>query len=815
MRVAIPALICSMAVSIGTVSDASAQPASYGQYLVVLDDSGSMDQTDPRRLVVMASLALTAGLEDGDQVMLVGLNELASGDVSGPAFRSPRELLARRDGPEAALPVSIPRADRIGTHEGQTPCRAALSRAQTILESVASAGAPQTLLLLTDGACNGGTIDRPDAWLQSMRSHREGRFRFVLLMRQGGGRPDRRLVQLAQATGWTGDTSVAFDARALLRAFADVLSFSRGLRYDDGGRVGLERTFAGARSVRSLAISDSGASRIQLQRLENGQETAMVGGPTYRSDYGWSFRVARGGSRDVPYSVRSPTEGVEVLVIPVYGRLRIEGVVAPCGTRPPLPWTAEWAVRAGQPACAFARLVGDAGETIVPGRSFDFQMELCETGECEGASAMQPSDDGTFNAVLGDLPLGRHERTFRARGGALAFPVVERRGFAAVSFGVHHVAYSSDPDHPIHSVDLGVLPKPTPEEISLVVTGSFPASSRGAVGCALTGAAAECLQCTVDNPEVELQDRMTLQVHLEATPLCQVASQQGELPIVGSISLTPNGGAEGQLSAHLVPVRGTLRYAEAAGVELSVEGGSEASAALSVPAPAALTEVSAEVELDASGLEVVVEAPGRIRGDANGVAEIRVHAEAAECCTPKTYEGHIELSVGNSVLRVPLSVHVRDPGFWVCPFRRILRWTIAILSILLLIWIVRGFLAPAKFRDGALILSADSHEHLLELREGDDGYRKLKRFVETKRGFRRPGALYLGGRMAPLPSLKRMPEDGRIEALPGGGAQLIVTGPGIERFTESKGWHELEPGTTPVSSKVQLRRGDTYLEFRR
>ncbi|HJL30045.1 MAG TPA: hypothetical protein RMI62_13300, partial [Polyangiaceae bacterium LLY-WYZ-15_(1-7)] len=66
--------------------------ASYGQYLVVLDDSGSMDDTDPRRLVVLASLALAAGLEDGDQVMLAGLNELAAGEAAAPAFRSPREL---------------------------------------------------------------------------------------------------------------------------------------------------------------------------------------------------------------------------------------------------------------------------------------------------------------------------------------------------------------------------------------------------------------------------------------------------------------------------------------------------------------------------------------------------------------------------------------------------------------------------------------------------------------------------------------------------------------------------------------------------
>ena len=796
-------------------ASAEAQQSSYGQYLVVLDDSGSMDRSDERRLVVMASLALAAGLEDGDQVMLVGLNELASGEVSGPAFRSPRELLPRRDGPEGALPVASPRATRIGTHDGQTPCRAALERGRSILEAVASAGAPQTLLMLTDGACNGGAVEPAERWLGGLRSHREGRFRFVLLVRDGAGRPDRRLVDYARRTGWTGDATVAFDARALLRSFADVLSFSRGLRYDDGGRIGLERTFAGARNVRALAISEGGAERIQLERVDAGGTAPLQGGPTYRSTYDWSFRVARSGARDVPYALRSRTAGVEVLVIPVYGRLRIEGVVVPCGTRPPLPWTSEWAVRAGQPACALARLVGDAGETIEPGKSFDFHMELCADPECNEASAMQPDVDGTFNAVLGDLPLGRHERTFRAAGGALAFPVIERRGFAAVSFGVHHVARSEDPDTPIHAIDLGTLPHETSDELSLVVTGSFPADARGTVACEVTGAASACLRCVPTSPEVALQDRMTMQLGIEATPFCDVVSEQGPLPLAAQITLSPTGSAQGQLTPHVIPVRGRLVYASADRVTVQLAGGNETDTEVAVPAPPALTEVEAEVELDASDLEVSVLPPGRIRGDDDGRATITVHAEAEECCSPEAYDGHLVLRAGESTLHVPLRVTVTDPGFWVCPFRKILRWTLGILGLLFLIWLVRGFLKPAKFRDGALILYCDSHERLLKLREGDDGYRKLKRFIETKRGFRRNAALHLGGPRAPLPSLKRLPDDARIEALPGGGAQLIVTGPGVERFTESKGWHELEPGTHNVSSKIQLRRDETYLEFRR
>ncbi|MAC28817.1 MAG: hypothetical protein CMH59_20430 [Myxococcales bacterium] len=791
--------------------------ASYGQYLVVLDDSGSMDDTDPRRLVVLASLALAAGLEDGDQVMLAGLNELAAGEAAAPAFRSPRELLAGRDGEEGPRPASGERVARLGRREGRTPCRGALERARTILNAVADAGAPQTLLLLTDGACTGGSVGSAERWLQGLRSHREERFRFVPLIRQGGGRLDRGLGQLAERTGWVGETQVAFDARALLRAFAGVLSFSRGLRYDDGGRVGLERTFAGARAVRALAIAPGGAERIALQRVERGGEaTAVAGGATFQGEQGWSFRVASLGPRETPYAVRTGTPGAEVLVIPVYGRLRVEAVVAPCGDAPPLPWTVERAVRAGQPACAWARLVGDAGESLVPGESFDFGLELCATSGCEAPSAMQPGEEGRFHAVLGDVPLGRHERTFRATGGALAFPVVTRRGFAAMSFGVHQVARAEAPETPIAEIDLGALPKPTPEQLSLVYTGSFPAGAQAAVRCELEGPAAGCVRCVPASERLALQDRMNVQLTVEATPFCAAASEDGALPFSAQLVLAPEGAAAEALPAHALPLRGELRHAAVEPLELSLLGGSVGDELGRVPAPASPTAVEAEIELDDDDLTLSVSVPERVRAEEDGRAPLSFHVEAGECCAPGTHEGVLHLRSGESVLDVPVRVEVRDPGFWVCPGQRILRWAAAVLGVLLLIWIVRGFLGPAKLRDGALLLYARSHERLLELRDGDDGWRQLKRFVETKRGFRRNAALHLGGRRAPLPSLKRMPDDGRIEARKGDGATLIVSGPGVERFTESKGWHELEPGEYPVSNRIVLKRGEElFLEFRR
>lgn len=796
-------------------SPAAAQQASYGQYLLVLDDSGSMDQSDPRRLVEMAALGFVGALEDGDQVMLAGLNELASGSL-GPTFRSPREILEGRDGPEGARTIG---SEHLETHEGQTPCHDALEHARRILNAMASAGAPQTLLLLTDGACNGGAVEPAERWLASLRAR--DRFRFVPLMRQGRGRIDPALADLAERTGWTDPTRVDFDARALLRAFAQVLSFSRGLRYDDGGRIGLERTFAGARTVRVLAITEQGAEQIALERVDRNGSRALAGGPTFRNpEHGWSLRVTADEPADIPYAVRSPTTGAEVMVIPVYGRLRVEGVVAPCGEAPELPWNHERTVRAGQPACAWARLVGDRTETIHPDESFAFSMEVCEQQGCADASPMQAGSAGTFHAQLGaETPLGRHERTFRASGDGLAAPVETRRGFSAVSFGIHRVATSAAPAVPIQDVALGVLPEPTSEDVQLVVNGAFPADAEATVRCTVEAdpAIAECVRCAPSTSHLALSDPFHVQARVSATAFCPAVSEEGrDVPIEMRLVIRP----EGEVPERSIPIRATLHYPRVEQVQLDVLGGSEVTREVQVPAPVAMDEVTARVELDVDGLEAgPAEETERMRAGEEGMAGRAVEARAEDCCGVDTYRGTLVLSAsgGGPDLEVPLAVRVVDPGFWVCPGKQIATWTAVLLGLLFLGWVVRGFVSPAKFREGAVLAWAESHEALLRLRDGDEGWRKLERFGETKRGFRRDAAVHLGGPRAPLPSLKRLPDDGHIRATEGGGATLVVTGPGVERFEESSGWVELAEGEYPLSNRVVLRRGgdEVYLMFRR
>lgn len=805
---AMVAMVAMVAMSAGAV-----EAQSYGQYLVVLDDSGSMERSDPDRLVVMAGAALTAALDESDQVMLVGLNELASGAVNGPRFRSPSQLLEGRDGDEGERALTEQTFARLAAFDGQTPCGQALARARAILNDVASAGAPQTLLLLTDGACNGALEPAP-RWLGGVRAHQEERFRFVLLVRRGSGRPSRQLVSYAEGTGWEGESAVAFDARALLRAFAEVLSFSRGLTYDEGGRVGLERTFAGARSVRALAVSESGTSPLALERTDG---TPLSGGPTYRSLFSWSLRTATLEPTEARVAVRSPSAGAEVLVIPVYGKLKTEAILAPCGEAPPLPWDHELSVRAGHPACAWARLVGDAGETIVPGRSFEFSMAVCADARCEEPATMQPGSDGVFHAQLGQLTEGRHERTIRARGGALAFPVDTVRGARSVAFGIHRVTLADEPSTAVHRIELGQRPIAHPERAALVLHGSFPAGARARVECTVRGGdASACLRCVPDAEEIELQDQLRLEVDLHATPFCQALSvghATGETTIDADLVITPID--EGPLLPHHLPVHATLSYPKAETLELSLMGGGEGSELEAVPGPPRPMRVTVTPVLEAEGLRLFAE-DGELARREDGTAQVRVGLAAEDCCSPQVYEGVLRLEAEGSVLEVPMRVDVRDPGWWTCPGKTILKWTLAALGVLLLIWIVRGFISPHEFREGAVLLYAESHEALLDIKDGDDGHRPFRRFVELGRGFRRDAALHLGGPRAPLPSLKRMPDDARLVATGGGGATLVVDRDEVvERFTESEGWQPLSKGTYPVASRITLRRGeDLYLEVR-
>ena len=843
--------ICLLALALVLVPRL-ARAETWGQYLVVIDDSGSMNTSDPERLVMLASLSLAAGLSDADQLMIVGLNELAKGEVSAPRFVSPRELLAERDGAEGARTLAGPELEHMARHEGATPCKRALDVAANLLEAVAAAGAPQTLLMLTDGACS-APLEPAQTWLGRLRSHSEGRFRFALLSKkQSGERLDPTLVEYATRTGWIADPNISFDSRSLLRAFAEVLSFSRGLRYDGGGRVGLERSFAGAREVRVLAVSPDGRAPITLARSDasmDSREDPVAGGPTFKHDgFGWSLRVAKaqtgaqaGGAPGLAlaFSVRSPDPGVEVLIIPSYGALRIEAVVGPCtdaageAERPELPWTRERAVRSGQPACAWARLIGDRGETIDPTRSFAFELELCEDEACARATAMQPDRDGTFNAQLGIMPEGRTERWFRAKGGSLASPVIARRGIQAVTFGITNIARAEAPDTPITELDLGVFPQPLPQLLTLEFSGSFPDGSEAEVRCEIAGDAGEldplggtepCLRCAATPARVALQDPFTVQLEVQASNLCPLLSDNlTELPVALElvVEARPDSAPEAaKMAPRRLPIRAVLRHALLTAQRVEVTGGGEAYAALEFPRPvngAVELEFVAEQEVPEGLRAALASSELRLTGEPGETATVELELAATDCCAAGDYLHTLRVrgTAGGPELSIPVTVRVAKPSLWICPGKTIAKGVLAALGLAFLFWLIRGFTSPQSFAETAVLARAETHEALSKLNDADPDWRLVRSLEPTKRGFYKHASVHFGGAEAALPSLRELPADARIEARAHGNAALIVEAEGIETFKESTGWEPIPLGERPVGSNIVLRRDDTYLMFRR
>ena len=70
-------------------SSASSAETRAAQFVLVIDDSGSMRETDPNRLAVFAAQALLAMLDDRDEVSLVRLNGAALGEEELPPTGAP------------------------------------------------------------------------------------------------------------------------------------------------------------------------------------------------------------------------------------------------------------------------------------------------------------------------------------------------------------------------------------------------------------------------------------------------------------------------------------------------------------------------------------------------------------------------------------------------------------------------------------------------------------------------------------------------------------------------------------------------------
>jgi Mg-chelatase subunit ChlD len=244
----LPALLAVLPAPVRAQAEAREASTRAAQFVLVIDDSRSMDKTDPNRLAVFAAQALFSMLDDRDEVSIVRLNGPVQGETPPPI----EPLATNREAMQRLL------GGRIAAYGGNnTTCRSALQATQRLLNQAYRPNVAQVVLFLTDGACTPAATERPDpaAFLGGLRSHEEDLFQFYLL-RFVGLDVSPELGALARQTG--GDTIEvgSTDPTAILHAFATALSRSQGyeaaLLTPEDPEIAAHR---GAKRVRLLAVA--------------------------------------------------------------------------------------------------------------------------------------------------------------------------------------------------------------------------------------------------------------------------------------------------------------------------------------------------------------------------------------------------------------------------------------------------------------------------------------------------------------------------------------------------------------------------------
>lgn len=389
-------------------SDEESLPPDHTQFLIVVDDSGSMKRTDPDRLAILSARSFIQLLSERDRIAVVGMNELAAGRSE------PVRALTRDDAGRWAEANLAPNSSPgLAAYRGQhTPCRSSLESASAILNGWHERDplARQVLLFLTDGACDPSNTEDPRAsgeWLRGLRSESaESTEFFFFLLRFEGNEYTATLEDYASQSGGQVFTipAGANRPRGILQSFANVFAGAQGYTTSLVG-VGLpRRSFARAEGIRVLALrrgGDTAPLEIVLRPDESSGDVAppsaapLIPTRSFRHAQGaefeyraWTIRPT--GAR---FSIDSPAG--EAVLVPDYRRLRAELTIV--GAECPEARDASLSnledvdiVTSGTVACINAALVSSEGHlSPVDDLSFTSQF-LMKRGPNEDRTAGMP-----------------------------------------------------------------------------------------------------------------------------------------------------------------------------------------------------------------------------------------------------------------------------------------------------------------------------------------------------------------------------------------------------------------------------------------
>jgi Mg-chelatase subunit ChlD len=737
-------LLLLAAVPAAAQSSASSAETRAAQFVLVIDDSASMRQTDPNRLAVFAAQAFLAMLDDRDEVSLVRLNGAALGEEPPPI----QSLSRGRKRLNELL------AGGVAAYAGkETTCRSALASTRRLLDQAHRANVAQVVLFLTDGVCAPADREIPDprAFLGGLRSHAEGLLQFYLL-RFRGGDVSPQLPQLAAATGGDVIEVPAGDPTALLHGFAAALSRSQGYEAELVSPADPEiAAHRGARRVRLLAVapgespnlgvsvhdlqgrSPKAAGRPGVHRYPGGAPT--VAGIQDHPGQPFRFVAMDYRPETSPMTVRVTGAGSDwkVVAMPEY-RLFLKMTAREGSCENPGRPVADRGMETGASVCLEADLVNEAGITVDAGLTGRDLEAFVRMGRAD-----QPSQ---AVSILPMVPVGakarfRLQRNNLEKGDLVLQPVVrlnlsggqqaELRG-RSVPLQVSSVDVQASLDRP----DFGRL-RPGEEAVrKLRLQGVFPAAPLR-LGLRDRKDIPACVTVELDGePEgrpVKVAAGSEHTASLRVAPYCAPRTLQQTYSTRLVLSF------EG-LSPREIPISFALDHQlkPPGEVPLKVKGGRREEKALpllgnrqkDLRLTATLTGTTPEtwpeklLELALGGTPVGE--PFTLRRDGE---PLRLRAAANPCCAAGSYLATLELRPASpegyapraeppEPLVIPVRIEVESAGVWACWGYWIVRGLLLLLLLLAILYLVNMFrntrwLKPVRVAEKLVPLAWTAH----------------------------------------------------------------------------------------------------------
>jgi von Willebrand factor type A domain len=733
-------LLCALALSRGAVpalaqSEVASAEARSAQFVFVIDDSGSMKDTDPDRLAIFAVQSLIGMLDDGDEVSLVRLNGTQEGDAPPPI-----EPLRKN---RAAIERLLSLDSRLAGYPAEsTRCRSALATTGKLLEAAYRPGVAQVVFFLTDGACTpAGEQPAVDTFLQGLRSHQEALFQFYLL-RFRGKEFTPALADLTHRTDGEDIVVDGADPTAILHPFATALSRSQGyeayMLTPGASRLAAHR---GAERVRLLAVAPGAGPDLALTiRDRQGGSLAATGRSSkgaHRYENGRVFRFAaldyRPGAEPVTIGVEGAGEGWKVVAVPEY-RLRIRLGVHQ-GTCDALGPPARFGVDTGSTVCVVTELVNAAGRVVdseVTGGELKAGVRIRRPGQpaseaAELAANPLSPNQARFGLLRSNLTKGDYELQPFVTLALSSGDAVRLRG-RAMTLEVSSVVILPQPSQ----LDFGAVQPGDTVDRRVVFTGSFP-QVPGTVELRDRSEIPACISVELNGaPEGKPQEILVDQRYnfvLRVAPYCGPRSLSPP-PFETAIRLVFDTGEGGRpLPTVELPVRFQLRYHIQTPPELAIRltGGEVADVPLEVKGnfrgDVQLRAVIAEpgdeevvwpedqehlvLGFAAAGKTKVLRKDGDLQQEhdfvaGTGAAALRLRTQAHRCCGGGSYETRLGLvpAAGQPLppgapalepILIPVRVEVVPAGVWVC-YGVLLLWILAaLLALLLLLYLASMF----------------------------------------------------------------------------------------------------------------------------